>query len=42
LSKLQIKGSKLVKTDRNGDIVNISYFRPKAISKAKREMWKNL
>lgn len=42
LSKLQIKGSRLVKTDRFGEEVNISYFRLKVISKAKRDMWEDL
>lgn len=42
LSKLQIKGNKLVKTDRFGDQVKIKHFRPKVISKAEREKWKLL
>lgn len=42
LSKLKIKGNRLVKTDRSGDAVNISHFRPKIISKAEKEKWKFL
>lgn len=39
LSKLQIKGNRLVKTDRWGDRVNIRHFRPRTISKAEKEKW---
>ncbi len=42
LSKLQIKGNRLVKTDKWGDAVNISHFRPKVVSKAEKEKWNSL
>ena len=42
LSRLQIKGNRLVKTDEWGDQVNIRHFRPKRISKAEKEKWKLL
>ncbi|MBA4241656.1 MAG: hypothetical protein C0448_13095 [Sphingobacteriaceae bacterium] len=42
LSKLQIKGNRLIKTNQWGNEVNISHFRPKKISKAEKEKWKFL
>lgn len=42
LSRLQIKGNRLVKTDQWGDQVNIRHFRPKRISKAEKEKRKHL
>jgi hypothetical protein len=42
LSKLQIKGNRLVKTDGGGDEVDIRHFRPKIVSKAEKEKWRFL